>query len=360
MRNEGIITRHDEVTILFILNTKILFFLKMNSESFKQKNLDFGNDSLELQFINGDKYIGKLENNLFEGEGEYIFSNGNKYKGQFLKGVFNGEGIFYDNINSYIYEGNYQENLLVGSVCVKSQNDGSEYYGELKDGQREGKGMFKFSKDDKFCTMYEGEFKNNLFDGQGKLYFKNGAIYNGTFVKNKIEGYSRLNEKTYEYEGNFDGGRKKGMGKMIYKNGDVYEGQFKNDMRNGSGTYKYADGSTYVGNWVDDLKQGDGELQINDEGTYGGKFIEGMMQGEGKIKLKTGEVYQGQFYENNANGDGKIAFPNGNQLIGKFKDNMKMGECIYLKKDRAKEYVYQGQFNYNIEKTDKAVFPPRY
>ena len=49
--------------------------------------------------------------------------------------------------------------------------------------------------------------------GQGILYFKNGNIYNGSFVN----------------------GIKSGYGSLIYKNGEKYLGNFLNDKMHGAG-----------------------------------------------------------------------------------------------------------------------------
>lgn len=69
-----------------------------------------------------------------------------------------------------------------------SIRDGSEYNGNLDDGKKTGKGVFKFPKDDPFCSVYEGEFLNDNFHGKGKLYFKNGGIYDGDFYLNLMHG----------------------------------------------------------------------------------------------------------------------------------------------------------------------------
>ena len=41
-----------------------------------------------------------------------------------------------------------------------------------------------------------------------------------------------------------------GEGKLVYKNGDVYEGSFQNDVIDGYGNYYAIDGSCYSGDWI--------------------------------------------------------------------------------------------------------------
>ncbi len=37
-----------------------------------------------------------------------------------------------------------------------------------------------------YKIIYEGEFKEDKMDGKGKLYFKNGSIFEGNLKKNNI------------------------------------------------------------------------------------------------------------------------------------------------------------------------------
>jgi hypothetical protein len=50
-------------------------------------------------------------------------------------------------------------------------NNGNEYRGEFYMGVKEGIGRF-FDNDDK--SLYEGSFKNDKFNGQGKYTFSDG------------------------------------------------------------------------------------------------------------------------------------------------------------------------------------------
>ena len=59
--------------------------------------------------------------------------------------------------------------------------------------------------------IYEGEFVNNQYEGEGKYYYENGDIYIG----------------------NFKNGHFHGQGMIIRKDGSVrYEGEFVNDEQN--------------------------------------------------------------------------------------------------------------------------------
>ncbi len=49
----------------------------------------------------------------------------------------------------------------------------------MKFGKKNGKGIFKYAKNDEFCISYEGDFVNDLYHGNGKIKFTNKAEYEG-------------------------------------------------------------------------------------------------------------------------------------------------------------------------------------
>ena len=68
------------------------------------------------------------------------------------------------------------------------------------------------------------------------------------------DGGDELVEKA-RYEGNYKNGLKDGYGKMIYPSGDVYEGMWVENNMCGEGTYTYkATGDIYSGNWENNKK----------------------------------------------------------------------------------------------------------
>lgn len=55
----------------------------------------------------------------------------------------------------------------------------------------------------------------------------------------------------------------KGKGKMFFKNGDVFDGEFSKDEIEGKGQMIYADDRIYTGNWKNGMKNGYGEETSN-------------------------------------------------------------------------------------------------
>ena len=73
-------------------------------------------------------------------------------------------------------------------------------------------GIYYFAESER---TYEGQFAQNLFEGKGKLTFKDGRMY----------------------EGDFKSGKKEGQGTMVFPNGNKYIGQWKDDVQHGIGVH---------------------------------------------------------------------------------------------------------------------------
>lgn len=76
--------------------------------------------------------------------------------------------------------------------------------------------------------LYEGDIKENLPSGKGKLSFKGEKIYDGDWVD----------------------GIRSGMGISYYSTGGKYFGEIKNGLLHGIGTFYYSDNKKMTGNFV--------------------------------------------------------------------------------------------------------------
>ena len=78
-------------------------------------------------------------------------------------------------------------------------------------------------------SVYEGQFVNGFFDGQGVMTYANGQ----------------------QYKGEFKDGLWDGEGVLLYTDGSKYEGHFEEGQLSGDGMITYADGSTFKGRFKD-------------------------------------------------------------------------------------------------------------
>ena len=122
------------------------------------------------------------------------------------------------------------------SWVSKKYASGKKFVGQVnKNLKKEGRGYLS----DK-VQYFVGYFKNDLQNGKGMQYDSK---------KNKVI-----------YEGNFKNGVRDGEGKMFFQNGDSYEGNFVNDVRQGHGVYHFKSGATWEGEFTEDKMNGEGEF----------------------------------------------------------------------------------------------------
>ncbi|KAL4461520.1 hypothetical protein ABPG74_016144, partial [Tetrahymena malaccensis] len=164
--------------------------------------------------------------------------------------------------------------------------------------------------------VYQGQWKNGLRHGRGKLLYKNGSVYEGYWEKNIANGY----------------------GRFIDRDGNVYEGQCKNGNSHGFGICNYANGAQYIGEWVDNKKTGNGIEKFPDGASYEGQFLEDKKNGEGKLILPNGEQYEGQFINNIFHGFGMYTWNDNSFYIGEWKDNQTDGQGQYKWPD-GRQYI---------------------
>jgi hypothetical protein len=96
-----------------------------------------------------------------------------------------------------------------------------------------------------------GDCKNGI----GTFRYKNGDQYTGAYNNGNMYGKGKYISSDFLYEGDFVNNVYEGNGTYIYKNNVKkirYEGEFKNDMFNGYGVLTYKDGKTQDGQWKDD------------------------------------------------------------------------------------------------------------
>ena len=87
-----------------------------------------------------------------------------------------------------------------------------------------------------------------------------------------------LDQGKLHYTGSVVSKKMNGQGKLTFENGDVYEGQFQNGLFQGQGTYKSAKGWVYVGQFKQGYANGQGKLTTEGQVSYEGTFKQGIYQ----------------------------------------------------------------------------------
>jgi len=158
--------------------------------------------------------------------------------------------------------------------------------------------------------------------GKCNVTYPNGNTFQGTYDGERVkqgagiftwmgptsEEDETLIEKA-KYDGNYKDGLKNGVGKMVYPNGDIYEGEWIDNKMQGEGTYTYKkSGDIYSGSWVADKKSGQGEYEFGaDSSVMVGTWVDGQIT-TGKWILKGAAVYKGEFKLGRPFGAGSFTF----------------------------------------------------
>mgnify|MGYP003571396061 CR=1 FL=1 len=176
-------------------------------------------------------------------------------------------------------------------------------------------------------STYIGSYINNKKNGKGKLIVPDQFVYEGNFKDDLFDGYGEYTSKSYNYYGNYSCGKKNGNGKeidLIKKT--EYEGEFKDDKKCGYGKEKTDDGSIYIGDFKDNKKHGQGTLILSgiEDWSYKGDFRDDKISGLGQYRWNKNMEYIGEWENSELSGYG-ILIKENTRHIGYFSHNNKHG-----------------------------------
>lgn len=185
-------------------------------------------------------------------------------------------------------------------------------------------------------TTYVGQIKNQLFHGDGTLYY---------------------NETGDLYKGQFKDGLRQGYGELQYYNGDKYNGDFYQDQPHGKGKYISNNGYIYEGNFCIGTLMDKGQLyNFNNELIYEGEFLNSLPHGFG-ISYNNGLVsYVGKWNQNYYQGHG-LLIENNNYNFGIFQEGILIEKINNIPKkflkyvNKSKTTIFDS--NVNVSKASK-------
>ena len=209
-----------------------------------------------------------------------------------------------ENLEEISIESN-KNNECFTRPALRFKSDNSIYKGSWNNyGYKEGFGIFIDSKGNK----YAGEWKDDKFNGKGRLFSVQGDYYEGYFNDGIMEGHGMYYSK---------------------KSGYKYLGEFKNNKFHGNGKMIYDDKTTYEGSFVDGYKHGEGKLVFSDGAYYEGHFDKNIFNGKGKFYFKDGRNYNGDWKNNTIDGKGIFTWVNGCKYNGDYKNFVREGNGVY-------------------------------
>ena len=278
----------------------------------------------------GDGYVyeGEFQNNERSGKGTMTWETGEGvvyvYEGEFQNNERSGKGTMTwgKDGETTIYEGDFADNWINGyGTCTWPSGD--HYEGEWKNGKFNGKGTLTYAGG----SVYEGEFVDNKKNGEGIWTKSDGTAVTENWIYGKKVETLTLEDGTYT--GGVTDGKPDGQGKMEYTNGQVYEGEWKNGVRSGQGRCTWPDGGYYDGEWANDKWNGQGTNYIGgskDVSFYVGGFVDGERDGHGIYTWPSGDSVETEWVNGVKNGKGTYTWSGGTVAAGEYVDDEWDGE----------------------------------
>ena len=162
-----------------------------------------------------------MKTDKFTGRSTCEYETG-EYCGNFVNGVRQGHGTMTFS-NHDIYDGEWKDGKMHGIGTYRFWNKREDRYvqvyeGSFSEGKRNGNGRMKFSNHD----VYEGTWQNDF------CWFADGSIFHGIWKFDKmLRGVYRSSNGEF-YDGELKDGLFHGYGKLFYTDGKWFEGVFKN------------------------------------------------------------------------------------------------------------------------------------
>ena len=247
-----------------------------------------------LKFVkSNDLFVGHFQNGLLHGKGMKCYSTGVVVEGWFEKGaIAQGEVVGQVIHNRKKYEGGFKDGVPHDEQGVLNLTEG-KFKGAIVNGIVTGKGSLTFNNDfETAFDSYVGDFVDLQFHGKGELKFRNGDRYEGQFQQNMMEGQGKLIRDRVEYEGLF----KKDTiisGRRSFGH-DIYKGEFQDKLFHGCGLLCNSDGTIYEGNFIAGKREGSGVFTVPGQYQYIGTFTDDEMTGEGTIIFDDGREFRGE------------------------------------------------------------------
>jgi len=225
------------------------------------------------------------------------------YAGEWIRDSRTGCGVWNSKPKpneSITWSGSCVANKAKGQGTLQWFKDGkpsNRYEGQMREGQRTGRGTYFFAKGDRYegearedkrhgrgiythtnGDRYDGEWRDGKRHGRGVYTYADGSRQDGKWRDGKYEGKWRDDEflkKTATKSGERDSET------LTYSNGDRYQGSTINGERHGHGIYSFANGNRYEGDWVEDRRNGQGIFIWSNGSRYEGPYLNDMRHGEG-------------------------------------------------------------------------------
>ncbi|CAK58029.1 unnamed protein product (macronuclear) [Paramecium tetraurelia] len=230
---------------------------------------------------------------LQENDQSIFMKNGAIYTGTWKDGKANGKGKyqFHDRQLLFVIFQLHRRNCNLFNIFQWIANE------------LQGEGVYVNSNE-----SYRGQWRDNMFHGQGEFRYYDGRIYTGQWKQGLQHGIGKeIYKDKSVYEGKFQNGMKCGLGIFQLSDGSVYQGEFENDLFHGYGSFTWPDKlKVFEGYWRNGLKNGNGTMKWGDGRIYSGQYLDDIKHGYGEMYYTDGRVYKGQWKQGVQDGIGQF------------------------------------------------------
>lgn len=185
-------------------------------------------------------------------------------------------------------------------------------------------------RDKKTYATYQGQMNKGVPHGFGRFTTSDGSIIEGFFNEGKPDGFVRRITAPHAatYEGEFKNDQPNGNGRQIDERGIITDCRsWVNGVANGATTMKGPQGQVIFEGFLENGKK-NGQCSFYDEkekATISGVFKNDVLDGKGIKRYDNGQVYEGDFKAGVENGQGSLTFIDGRKFTGPFSNGKANG-----------------------------------
>ncbi|XP_056399328.1 MORN repeat-containing protein 1 isoform X2 [Hyla sarda] len=187
------------------------------------------------------RYDGEWKDGKKHGHGKLLFRDGSYYEGEFVHGEITGNGLRYWAALGNTYSGEFQDGELHGHGVMKYKDggryeghgllvdkEGQTYSGAFHNNKKHGDGQMTFQNGD----HYEGNWVLDQRQGHGVLHCVDGTIYEDSAASRGDPTGDSKENLLYLYhfpkQGQWRNDVFSGQGTMIHCSGVIYDGPWIN------------------------------------------------------------------------------------------------------------------------------------
>lgn len=299
-------------------------------------------------------FRGEMKNGIPHGRGKIAYKDGTVLEGEFKEGQPHGL-CKCTALAGSVFEGQYENGKIKFGTIKGKRIDGRVYvYEETLDANGDYHALGKFTDE---TQIHEGEFKNGIPHGKGKLTsIAEGVVFEGEWKNGKMQGPFIVTSKYgFWYEAVYENDEQILNGRLVLSDGTIFDGEgVWMTQKEGKATATFPNGNVLVGNFQRMMEENvprkwTGKISFADGRVFEGEFVDAWKPQwhTGKLTLPDGAVFLGEWDERQKKGRGILTDPDGSVYVGEVRGSSKthLLQCHGIgKRTTVDNSTYEGQW----------------